>query len=446
LLPALRRFGADAVSFLAFESGMQHWPSDPADGSPRRLVAYVDTGRAWIAAGSPLAEPSRVPEVARAFIEDARRHGRRACFFASEADAMPGFARLLLGEQPLWTPGTWEAGVATRPRLREQIRRAAAKGVAIRRVHASDLAPATALRAQVESLAREWLASRRMAPMGFLVALEPFHLPEEHRYFVAERGGQLVEFLSAVPVYARGGWLVEDVLRSAKPPNGTTEALFDALMRDVDEGATVTLGLAPLSGPVALWLRVARFVSRPLFDFAGLRAFRQRLRPARWQSVWLLYPEAEGPTRHVVDSLRAFAGGSLCAFGVRSIVRQPSGPPWALAIPLVPWTVWLVALALTGHASLVGFSSRALIAWAAFDALLTILLFLSALRPKRSRLALAAAAASLDAGFSVPHLVITGLGRSVAAAAMRSLAAAAPCLGAMVLGWLALRPTLRGHG
>jgi phosphatidylglycerol lysyltransferase len=357
-------------------------------------VAYADTGRAWIAAGSPLAEPARVPEVARAFVDDAKRNGRRACFFASEADALPGFARLLLGEQPEWTPETWKAGLATHRRLREQIRRAAAKGVAIRRVHGSELVPGTGLRAQVELLARGWLASRRMAPMGFLVALEPFHLPEQHRYFVAERGGRLVEFLSAVPVYAHGGWLVEDVIRSRRAPNGTTEALLDALMRDVDEGSAVTLGLTPLSGPIAFWLRAARFVSRPMFDFAGLRAFRQRLRPRGWRSVWLVYPKSDGAAIHLFDSLRAFADGSLSAFGVRSVVRQPSGPPWALAMPLVPWTLFLVALVLTGHAGLVGFSSRALVAWVAFDALLTILLFLSALRPKRSRLALAAAAES----------------------------------------------------
>jgi hypothetical protein len=213
----------------------------------------------------------------------------------------------------------------------------------------------------------------------------------------------------------------------------------------VDEGATVTLGLAPLSGPVALWLRVARFVSRPLFDFAGVRAFRQRLRPARWQSVWLFYPESEGPAMHVVESLRAFAGGSFFAFGVRSIVWQPGGPPWALAIPLVPWTVWLFGLALTGHASLVGFSSKALTAWAVFDGFLVILLFLGALRPNRSRLALAAAAASLDAGLSVPHLVLGGLGPNVAAGIMRSLAAAAPCFGALILGWLVLRAAPRGR-
>jgi phosphatidylglycerol lysyltransferase len=210
-------------------------------------------------------------------------------------------------------------------------------------------------------------------------------------------------------------------------------------MREVGSTDSVTLGLAPLSGPIGVSLRVVRFLARPLFDFAGLHAFRQRLRPSHWQKVWLLYPASESPAVHLLESLRAFAGDSLAAFALRSIVRKPSGPPWALAMPLVPWTLVLVALAVSGQAGLVGFSAHALAAWAAFDALLAVQLFWSALRPKRSRLAVAAAAASVDAGLSVPHLVVTGLGRTVAAVTLRSLAAAAPCCGAAVLAWLALQ-------
>jgi len=444
---ALRRFGTDAVSFMALESGIRHWfRHDPGNGPPHSIVPYVDTGRSWIGVGSPLVATPRVAKVAYAFVRDARQKRRQACFFASEAVAVPGFSRLLLGEQPVWPPATWTANVARHRRLREQIRRAASKGVSVRRVHAHEIVVGTRLRARIDALACDWLASRRMAPMGFLVALEPFHLPEEHRYFIAEVEGRVVAFASAVPVYARRGWLVEDVVRSARAPNGTSEALLDVLMRDVGESDTVTLGLAPLSGPVASWLRLVGFLTRPMFDFAGLRAFRQRLRPVAWEKVWLLYPETESPLAHVLESLRAFAGGSLLRFALRSIARSPAGPCWALALPLVPWTILLAALVTTGHASVVGFSAAALAGCAAFDAILAIHLFRSALRPKLSRLALAAAAAAVDAGLSVPHLLATGLGTTVVTWTLRGLAAFAPCFGAVVLGALVLRASGRFAG
>ncbi len=445
VLELVRRFGADAVSFLAFESTMSHWFDGVAGGDADAVVAFNDTGKAWIAAGAPLTEAERIPQVARTFVERAREQGRRACFFATESCGIEGFERLLLGEQPVWEPAAWPAMLASHRRLREQVRRPRAKGVIVRRVKAGDLEPGTPLRRQAESLAREWLASRRMAPMSFLVALEPFHFLGEHRYFVAERRGQMVALLSAVPVYARRGWLIEDVLRSRHAPNGTTEALIDVMMRDVADSDFVTLGLAPLSGPIAPWLRAARFVSSPLFDFDGLRRFRQRLRPSRWESVWLLYPRSEWAVAPVVDSLRAFAGGSLLRFALRSIARGPNGPPWALALPLVPWTLLLAFLALSGRSDLVGFSPAVLIAWVAFDALLAGQLLRSALRPRPGRLVATATAATVDAGLSVPHLVAGGFGRTLAPILLRSLAAFAPCFGAAVLIWVAARQLLRSE-
>ena len=58
---------------------------------------------------------------------------------------------------------------------------------------------------------------------------------------------ELVALLAAVPIYARQGWLVEDLLRDVGAPNGTAEALVDKAMRRFAEAGSryATLGLAP---------------------------------------------------------------------------------------------------------------------------------------------------------------------------------------------------------
>lgn len=81
-----------------------------------------------------------------------------------------------------------------------------------------ELAESSPLRARVDALARTWVDSRRLAPMGFLVELSLFEHIDEHLYFVAEQRGELVGFLSAVPVHARRGWLFEDLLRARRAP------------------------------------------------------------------------------------------------------------------------------------------------------------------------------------------------------------------------------------
>ncbi len=65
--------------------------------------------------------------------------------------------------------------------LREQLRRARAKGLAVREVVASELAEGAPLRGRIEALVERWLATRRMAPMGFLVAVELFSFAEARR-------------------------------------------------------------------------------------------------------------------------------------------------------------------------------------------------------------------------------------------------------------------------
>jgi phosphatidylglycerol lysyltransferase len=325
VLELLRRHGWNATSFQVLEPAFRYWFDEDA------CVAYADTGRAHVVAGAPIAAPGRLAEVTERFLEAARRRGRRVCFFGVEArflEAVP-IRATAIGEQAVWDPSAWGAALRTSKSLREQLRRARAKGAQVRLVSPAELADTGGpTRAAVERLVARWLGSRAMAPMGFLVAVEPFAFAAERRTWVAEVGGHVVGFLAAVPVYARGGWLLEDLLRDPEAPNGTAELLVDAAMRAFDdEGARyVTLGLAPLSGPLEGWLRTARDLTGALYDFRGLRAFKAKLRPARWEPIYLAHGDDVPGPRAIVDTLTAFAHGSLARFGLQTaLVSEPVG-------------------------------------------------------------------------------------------------------------------------
>src|SRR5690606_14459311 len=134
---------------------------------------YVDTGRAWVAAGAPVAPADQVCDVARAFVQGAAERGRRACFFGVEDGfGSAGFDDLRLGEQPEWCPRDY-ADRRLRRSLREQHRRARAKGVIVRAAADGELAPGSDLRARLDRLARRWLATRRMAVLDFVVSVDP---------------------------------------------------------------------------------------------------------------------------------------------------------------------------------------------------------------------------------------------------------------------------------
>lgn len=310
VLETLRAHGWNATSFQVLEAGFEYW-FDP-DG--RGVVGYVDTGAAWVAGGAPLAADADLEACGRRFCAAARAAGRRVCFFAVEdrfCENAPWLARVAVGEQPSWDPSLWHEVVRSTRGLREQLRRARAKGVQVRELDADELSDATsATRQSAEALVRTWLASRRIAPMGFLVDVQIFGHPRERRYFAAEHAGRMVALLVAVPVYARTGWLFEDLLRAPDAPNGTTELLVDHAMRAVaDRGSTfATLGLVPLAGDVPAWLRVARASTRPLYDFRGVERFRAKLRPHGTTPIHLAWPRADDASTEqaLIDALAAF--------------------------------------------------------------------------------------------------------------------------------------------
>ncbi|AKT44078.1 DUF2156 domain-containing protein [Chondromyces crocatus] len=433
----LRRHGWNATSPQVLEGGFSYW----FDGDDA-CVAYVDTGGAWVAAGAPLASTERRLAVTEHFIAAARAQGRRACFFATEtrfAGEVP-LVSLQMGEQPVWDPAAWEAKSLRSSRsLREQLRRARAKGVRVRQVSSTEVAdPATPLGQGVAALASQWLEGRDMAPMGFLVQLDLSTLPEERLCLVAELDGALVGLLAAVPVYARNGWLIEDLLRNSGAPNGAIELLVDDAMRRFCRAGSefATLGLAPLSGDVSPWLRAARKLGSGLYDFHGLHAFKAKLRPHAWVPIFLSFPQQQNSLLTTLDVLRAFAQGGLVRFGLLTLIRAPGIVIRLMALLLVPWTVLLALPLARPYFPTPGVRW----AWVAFDVMVAIGLFSLMRRFRRSLALLIASAVTGDAVLTLAQALLWNMGRAsgMVDALVITVAVAAPWLAALLL-WQAIR-------
>ncbi len=331
------RHGWNTVSCQIVNPGIAHWFSPAQDA----VVGYVAAGGVWMAAGAPVCAPERRAAVAQAFEAAAARQGRRVCYFGAhepEADDLAAtgpLARLLIGAQPVWDPRGWPAIVARKATLRSQIARARNKDVAI------DAWPAeqAARQPELQRCLNEWLASRGLPPMHFLVEPATLLAPEGRRVFVARRHGTPVAYLVATPVPRRAGWLFEQIVRGTGTPNGTTELLIDSAMRDLaaDGAAWITLGLAPLSraaagaetsqGALVRLLRAwARDHGRRFYHFAGLEAFRARLQPTDWEPVYLLSRERRTSLRTLYAVAWAFGGTAPPRFIARALLRAWAAP------------------------------------------------------------------------------------------------------------------------
>lgn len=431
VLALIKRHGWNATSFQTLEPGFRYW----FDGE-EACVAYEDTGSAWVAAGAPIAAASRLVEVAGRFVAAARRAHRRVCFFSTEQrfTEAASLRTLRIGEQPEWDPGEWSDTLRASRSLREQLRRARARGVVVRMLAPGELDDeASSTRRALESIAERWLHSRQLAPMGFLVHVDLFSFLFERRVFVAELNGRVVALLSAVPVYVRGGWFFEDLLREPGAPNGTAELLIDAGMKAAAaEGSRyVTLGLAPLAGEIAAPLRMIRWASRGLYDFRGVHAFKAKLRPRAWSPIYLSYPPGQSASVTILDVLAAFSREGLLRFGLASLLRGPLFVVRLLVLLLVPWTV-LLALAPTE----VWFPARWVqLAWVLFDVGLLAGLFSLVRRWRQGLATLLASVVTADAVLTTIEAALYNVPRisSIAEGLMVAAAVAGPSIAAVLL-------------
>jgi len=382
VLRLLKLHGRQATSFQMLEPDLKYW----FDGDDA-CFAYCDAGGAWVTAGEPLCSEAQMSEVAQRFAAAASAADRRVRFFyVSEAFCdRARLRRTHIGEEPFWDPADWEKTLKTSKSLREQLRRARAKGVSVRLVDAEDMRdPGSHVRGQCEALVRRWIGARGMHELKFMVHVHPFSLAEERRYVVAEQGGDVIGFAAAVPIYQRDGWFLEDLIRDSAAPNGSAELLVDAMMRQVaSEGCRhFTLGLAPLAGEVSPLLAFTRDQTRRLYNFPGVRAFKEKLKPGEWLPVYLAFPRGELGLLAMTDVLSAFASTGLLSFALDSLVHQRTLATLALALLLVPWTVLLASI----DTSIWFPGTTIQWAWVLFDVLL-IALMLSLVRKWRARVA-----------------------------------------------------------
>ena len=429
VLELVRRHGYNATAFQTLEQGYDYFFHGGG------VVAYVDTGAAWVVAGAPIAPLDEIAVILAAFLDSARQADRRCCLFATEQRLLelsgPLLRSLRIGEQPIWDPQDWGDVLKQRSSLREQLRRARAKGVTVREVAPAELEVGST-REGIARLTERWLATRDMAPMEFLVRVELFTFTEDRRCFVAELGGRIVGVAGVVPVPLRQGWFIEDLVRDPAAPNGTSELLIDGVVRWAGAGGAkwLTLGLAPLAGDVSPLLRAARGSGGVLYDFEGLRSYKAKLAPELWLPIFLSYPAAQSAWRSLLDALVAFTTRGLWHFAWRTLTRGPIVIVRLLAMLLIPWTL-LLALA-----PIQFFPSPWIKwGWVTFDVLVAGGLFRFLSKRRTSSLTPLAVAVTADAVLTPIQAALWNLPRATGPSevALILVACAAPLLASVVL-------------
>lgn len=310
----------------------------------RAVVGYTRKGREFNVAGGPVCDPRILPAVCCEFEAAASRERCRVCYVCAEDRLHDVFARsanhaaIVIGAQPVWDPQRWPSIIERQASLRAQLNRSRNKGVVIETMAPGQMASHPGIR----RVLREWVASRRLPPLRFLV--EPNVLDgvmQDRVSFVAMRNGNPVAFLVASPVAAKHGYLIELLARAPDAPNGVSELLIDAAMRLFarEKCNYITLGLVALATAARremrrnpIWLRAAMNFARThanrFYNFRGLEQFRLKMLPERWETIYAISNERSFSPRTLYSVGASFSGISPWAaigIGVAKAIRRELG-------------------------------------------------------------------------------------------------------------------------
>ena len=298
MLDLLRLHGRSPLSFLVrYDAPWQ------AFVAPEGAVCYLTARGAAIVWSDPLCAPADTEALLRRFSQAMRAARRGICLLAvdevtANATLACGFSALKVGEEPWFELESWRSPAGNRGKnLRWCVNHARRAGVVVVEADRNDPALARELR----DLLGKWEAVVGRPVTRSVLRPTPLDELEEKRIFVAHRDRRLEAFAACSPIYARGGWYLEDLFRAPGAVNGASELLVVETLAGLrDAGArSAALGIAPFRGSDEQLDRRARWIGRTLtfafryldrrYGFASLAGYEAKYEPTTWAPRYIAF-------------------------------------------------------------------------------------------------------------------------------------------------------------
>jgi phosphatidylglycerol lysyltransferase len=242
----LGRYGLNSFSSCLLYDDVFQYHCQSVDG----FVGYQESRWILVATGEPVCDGRDYLRAAQEFVRFAAAQGKTAAFVAVGQEFVDVVraerpTTLLLGDDWIFPVRTYAPRGEHAKKVRSASNQLLRHGGIVREYRPS-AGRNVGLELQICQMVDRWLATRSWFTMH-LLTLNLFGLADLKRYFYVEYEGRPVAILSCLPIFARHGYLFEDLIRDPDAPNGCSELMvLEAIRRFRAEGTQMaTFGLSP---------------------------------------------------------------------------------------------------------------------------------------------------------------------------------------------------------
>jgi hypothetical protein len=301
LMEMVSRYGFEHQSFILLYGKMNVWWST----DPEAAVVYRRIGRVAVVGAAPLTARENLETVISRFLNYCKEQnldclmlpiGEEAAIIARQK----GMGLLKIGESGYFKLPEWKPIGDRGKKVRSGVNQATKAGITVKHYQpVLNQNPHT--RNEIEELCQQWIETREVDALGWLLELDPFKFSEHKRYFLAHGvDGRIQGMLACSPIPARNGWYLEDLIRRPDAERGVSELLVvEALKHLSAEGAEIaTLGTSPLAGiesegdfkKVSRLLMVIYEHFDSFYHFKALHRFKSKFSPSfidpEYAAIW----------------------------------------------------------------------------------------------------------------------------------------------------------------
>lgn len=294
------KYGQNPMSYLTIEDDKTYYFSKQVEG----VVAYTVVGNVMLICGDMLCRK----EDGLLFLADLLTFSKSNYYdlvFLNVTDyfmdlyGMAQFGILKYGEDACFKLDEYNLKGGGVAKVRAAINHATKAGITVYEYKAKSNYDAL-IEEQIQGISLEWLKSKNMPEMQFMLGSIGLVEPRERRYFYAmDSQGIMLGFVVFLPYLMGDAYLAEVTRRRNNAPQGVLEKIiYEAFMTFKEEGVIYgNMGLSPLYNTSSdhansVSEKISHYIYENLnaaYDFKALHHAKEKYAPTHWESRYLVY-------------------------------------------------------------------------------------------------------------------------------------------------------------